>query len=178
MVKLQGEGLYLAALERRDCRKLSEDAEHDFANPAEPLRVGHSVEKSDEWFDEIQKRLREKTAVELGIFLDDGTVIGDVALQDIDFANRSCSVGMGIAKIENRGKGYGGRALRLIVEYGFFEMGMERISADTLDANVSARKSLERLGFALEGCERKAAYFGGKKRDRLRFGLLAEEYAG
>ena len=175
MIKLQGKNLYLATLERADCKKLYEDFEYDFANPAEPLNIGYSVEKSDEWFDEIQK-LQGNENIRLGIFLNDGTVIGDVALQSIDNKNRSCSIGMGMAKIENRNKGYGKEAVKLILDYGFDNLGMERITADTLEINISAQKSLEKIGFILEGRERKAAYFGGKRYDKFNYGLLAEEY--
>ena len=175
MIKLQGKQIYLATLERKNCKKLYEDFEYDFSNPTEPLHMGYSVEKSDEWFDEIQK-LQGKENIRLGIFLNDGEVIGDVALQSLDSKNRSCSIGMGIAKIENRNKGYGKQAVTLILEYGFKNLGMERITANTLEINISAQKSLEGVGFALEGRERKAVYFSGKRYDRLIYGLLAEEY--
>jgi len=174
VVKLQGSDVYLGVLERKDCKKLFEDFEYDFDNPAEPLNIGHSVEKSDEWFDEIQK-VQGKENVRLGIFLKDGTVIGDVALQNIDSQNRSCSIGMGIAKIQNRNRGYGKQAVKLLLEYAFCNFGMERITANTLEINISAQKSLEGLGFLLEGRERKAIYFGGKRYDRLNYGLLSEE---
>jgi len=175
MIKLQGERIYLAVLERADCRKLYEDFEYDFANPTESLHIGQSLEKSDEWFEDIQK-LQGKENIRLGIFLNDGTVIGDVALQSIDEKNRSCSLGMGMAKLENRNKGYGKEALKLLLDYGFRNFGMERITANTLEINISAQKSLDGLGFILEGRERKAVYFGGKRYDKLNYGLLAEEY--
>lgn len=175
MIKLQGEKVYLATLERKDCKKLYEDFEYDFKSPSEPLHIGYSVEKSDEWFDEIQK-LQGKENIRLGIFINDGTVIGDVALQSLDSKNRTCSIGMGIAKIENRNKGYGKQAVALILEYAFKNLGVERIAANTLEINISAQKSLEGVGFMLEGRERKAVYWGGKRYDRLIYGLLAEEY--
>ena len=175
MNKLQGDSLYLAALERADCKKLYEDTEYDFEALAEPLYIGQSLEKSDDWFEEIQN-LQWKENVRLGIFLNDGTVIGNVALQGIDNKNRSCSIGMGMAKLENRNKGYGKQAVRLILDYGFFHFGMERITASTMELNISAQKSLESVGFVLEGRARKALYFKGKRYDRLNYGLLVDEY--
>jgi RimJ/RimL family protein N-acetyltransferase len=175
MLKLQGKQIYLAVLEREDCKKIWNDFEYDFDNLTEPLNIGHSAEKADEWFNDIQK-LQGNKNIRLGIFLNDDTVIGDAALQDIDNKNRSCSIGAGIAKIEHRGKGYGTEAMRLIIEYGFNHIGIERVTANTLEMNKSAQKALEKLGFVLEGRERKAYYFGGKKYDRLNFGLLADEY--
>ena len=175
MLKLQGKQVYLAVMERDDCKKVWSDFEYDFDNPAEPLNIGHSAEKADEWFDEIQK-LQGKENVRLGIFLNDGTIIGDVALQGIDEVNRSCTIGMGIAKIENRNKGYGLEAIRLMLDHGFKNMGLERITGNTLEINKASIKVMEKAGFTLEGCECKAVYFGGKKYDRLNYALLVEEY--
>ena len=176
MIKLQGQNIYLAALERQDCRKLYEDNEYDFTNPVEPILFGYSTEKSDDWYNEIQKLLQDNVSVRLGIFMNDGAVIGDVALQSIDEKNRTCSIGAGIAKIANRSHGYGTEAVRLILDYGFNNLGMERITADTLDINIPAQKALAKLGFTLEGRGRKAVYFRGKRHDRLHYGLLAEEW--
>ncbi|MCL2546227.1 MAG: GNAT family N-acetyltransferase [Oscillospiraceae bacterium] len=175
MVKLQGSNIYLAVLERADCRKLYEDFEYDFDNDADFFYIGHSVEKSGEWFDEIQK-LQSNENIRLGIFLNDGTVIGDAALQGIDNKNRCCSVGMGFAKKENRGKGYGKQAIKLLLKHGFAYLGMERITASTLEINIPAQKALEKLGFTLEGRERKAVYFRGDRYDNLKYSILLEEY--
>lgn len=174
-MQLQGKNIYLAALEREDCRKLWRDTEYDFEHPTEEFNIGLSAEGADEWFEEI-KKCQGNRYVRLGIFLNDGTVIGDVALQDIDRKNRKCSLGMGIAKIENRAKGYGREAAGLMLAYGFRYLGMERISANTLEMNVGAQKVLESCGFTLEGRERKAVYLNGEKYDRLGYGMLREEY--
>ncbi|NMB39293.1 MAG: GNAT family N-acetyltransferase [Firmicutes bacterium] len=71
--------------------------------------------------------------IRLGVFVLDGTVIGDVALQDIDWKNRSCSIGLGITKLEYRSKGYGTETVKTIIHYGFKNLGLERIKADTLE---------------------------------------------
>jgi RimJ/RimL family protein N-acetyltransferase len=175
MLKLQGKRIYLGTLEKEDCKKLWIEFEYDFENKTEQLNIGHSIEKADEWFEQIKKE-QGNSHVRLGIFLNDGTIIGDIALQDIDYKNRSCSLGMGMSKIEYRNKGYGKEAVKLILEYGFNNIGLKRITANTLEMNISAQKSLEKIGFTLEGKERKAKYFGGKKYDRYNYGMLREEY--
>ena len=175
MMKLQGDRIYLATLTREDCFALWEDFEYDFACPAEELRIGHAPEKAFDWYNEIQ-RLQGDRHVRLGIFKQDGSVIGDIALQDIDRVNRCCSIGMGMAKLENRGQGYGQEAVRLMLAYGFDHLGMERITANTLDINIGARKSLEKCGFVPEGRERRAVYLGGVMHDRLCYAILREEF--
>ncbi|MBD5494317.1 MAG: GNAT family N-acetyltransferase [Lachnospiraceae bacterium] len=174
-MKLQETDIYLTTLSREDCKTLWNDFEYDFDNPTEELNLGHSDEKAEGWFDEIQK-LQGNRHIRLGIFKNDGTVIGDVALQDIDRVNRNCSVGMGMAKIENRSKGYGTQAVMLMLNYGFRYLGLERITANTLDLNIGAQKLLDKCGFSLEGRERKAVYLNSEMHDRLNYAILKEEF--
>jgi RimJ/RimL family protein N-acetyltransferase len=177
MLRILGPDLYLATLERKDCLQIWRDYEYDFKNASEQFNIGYSEEKAGEWFEEIQK-LQGNTNIRLGIFLNDGTVIGDIALQDINRGNRCCSIGIGMTKIEYRSKRYGKQAIALILNYGFNRLGMERITASTLENNTGAIKSLEHSGFVLEGRERKAVYLNGNKLDRLNYAILIEEYMG
>jgi len=55
-------------------------------------------------------------------------------------------------------------------------MGLISIEASTQDLNISAQKSLEQLGFSLEGRQRSSIYWGGKYHDRLMYAILATEY--
>ena len=175
MITLTDGEITLGTLEREHCRTIWSDAEYDETNPCEPLRIGYSVEKADEWFEEIQ-RLQGKQNVRLGVFLDGGAVIGDAALQDIDWYNQCCSIGMGIAKLQYRGKGYGRRATALLLRYAFSDLGLHRVTATTLQPNVAAQRSLLACGFVLEGTERKAVYLRGTWVDRLCYAVLREEY--
>ena len=175
MMKLQGKRIYLGTLEREHCIKLWDELEYDFMNETKPLNIGQSIEKASEWFEQIKKE-QGIAHIWLGIFLKDGTIIGDIALQNIDAKNRSCSLALKISKLENRNKGYGQEADKLIMDYGFNNYGLERISASTLGTNIPAQKSLENLGFKLEGIERKSYYFAGKKHDKYLYGILVEEY--
>ena len=174
-MRLQKRNIYLDTLSREDCKTLWNDFEYDFDNHTEELSLGHSVEKANDWFDEIQK-LQGSRNIPLRIFKNDGTVIGDVALQNIDRVNRKCSIGMGIAKIENRSKGYRYPAAMLIMNYGFKYLGLERIETNTLDVNIGAQKSLEKCGFTLEGRERKSVYLNAPMHDRLNYAILKEKF--
>lgn len=174
-MKLQETDVYLATLSREDCKTIWNDYEYDFDNPAEELNLGHSDEKAQDWFDEIQK-LQGNRHIRLGIYKKDGAVIGDAALQDIDRVNRKCSVGIGMAKIENRAKGYGRQAVMLLLNYGFVYLGLERITANTLDINIGAQKLLSKCGFVLEGRERRSVYLNSEMHDRLNYAILKEEF--
>ena len=175
MVNLQGKKVILAGLERGDCKKIWEDTEYDFGHLTEPFIIGRSSSNADAWFDEIQKAQGD-THIRLGIFLPDGKVIGDIALQDLDWKNRSCSLGYGLTKLEYRSKGYMTDAVKIILQYGFSHLGLERVSASTQENNIASQRVLDKCGFIAEGRERKARYFAGKRHDRLIYGLLTEDY--
>ncbi len=174
-MKLQEKDIYLTTLSRENCRTIWNDSEYDFDNPTEEFNIGHSDEKANDWFDEIQK-LQGNRHVRLGIFKNDGTVIGDVALQDIDRVNRKCSVGIGMSKIEYRSRGYGRQAVMLMLNYGFLYLGLERITANTLDINIGAQKLLGKCGFILEGRERRSVYLNAEMHDKLNYAILKEEF--
>jgi RimJ/RimL family protein N-acetyltransferase len=157
-------------------RLIWRETEYDSPGLYEPMYPPESVEKADQWFEDIVK-LQGERHIRLGIFLSDGHPIGDVALQDIDWKNRSASIGMGLSKLAYRRKGYGREALRLMLSYGFTHVGLERVWATTLATNLPAQHSLAAAGFILEGREREAVWFDGRRVDRLSYGLLRREYA-
>jgi len=178
MIKLQGKKVFLSALERDDCRKIWQETEFDFENPPDYFIVGASVEKADEWYSDIQRK-QGNTQIRLGIFLpseDGATLIGDIALLDINWQDRACTLGYGLTKIEYRNKGYTTDAAITILRYGFCHLGFERISATTLEHNIGSQRVLEKCGFTLEGRERKAVYIAGRRYDRLMYGMLADEF--
>ncbi len=175
MQKLSGHGIYLATLERAHCKTLWEETEYDFVAMTEPPSIGLSSENAGAWFDDIQRE-QGKKHIRLGIFLFDDTVIGDVALQDIDWRNRTCTIGLSLAKAENRCRGYGTEAVQLLLQYAFGNIGLEQVSASTLERNLPAQRSLDKAGFVLEGRQRKAICYAGGRWDRLYYGMLAVEY--
>ena len=175
MVRLIGERIYLGTLEREHCKTFEDEIEYDYSNPNGQIHAFLSIEKSDDWFE----RIKEKQGTSnfwLGVFLNNGTIIGYIELYNIDDWNRSCSLFMQFSKLEYRNKGYGKEVLKLVLNHVFFHLGIERISVATFEINISAQKLLEKCGFKLEGKERKAYYFAGKKYDRYTYGLLVDEY--
>jgi RimJ/RimL family protein N-acetyltransferase len=55
---------------------------------------------------------------------------------------------------EGRGRGAMTRALRLLVDYAFDELGLERVELFTLRDNVRSQEVAERAGFVREGVAR------------------------
>ena len=73
--------------------------------------------------------------------------IGSIGLVTFDSAARSCAMGAAINR-EYWNLGITTRAAALVARYGFKQLGLERIDADTLTTNIKAMRVLEKLGFA------------------------------
>ena len=126
MIELRGKKVVLRTMEREHCRTLWEHYELEEPIPTEPVRPGHSLEGSEKWFEEIQEQ-QGKTQVYLGIFSPDGNLLGDIQLSEIDLRNRTASLGAGIARRRDRGKGYCTDAALVILRFGFEHLDLYRI---------------------------------------------------
>ena len=175
MIELRGKNVVLRTMERAHCRTLWENHEPVEPFPTEHVRPGLSVEGADKWFEEIQEK-QEKTQIYLGIFDNDSNIVGDIQLADVDWRNRTASLGAGIALAKDRGKGYCTDAAAVMLQYGFEHLDLYRVYAATMSNNSGAIRVLENLGFVQEGREREAVYWSNQRWDRLVFGILKAEF--
>ena len=73
-------------------------------------------------------------------------------------------------------KGYGTDAMRLIVQYGFIEANLRRISLGVHSYNPRAFRAYEKVGFKMEGRIREEGLRDGRRYDGLYMGVLREEW--
>jgi ribosomal-protein-alanine N-acetyltransferase len=73
-------------------------------------------------------------------------------------ANSCAEIGYDLSKA-HWGKGLMSETLRAIIDYGFDELGLRKIKADTLSENTRSVKLLERLGFQLDEVREESHYF-------------------
>jgi RimJ/RimL family protein N-acetyltransferase len=175
MIELLGEKITLRTLEREHCRELWLAYEPESNLPTEPLYLGLSVEGADQWFEEIQSQ-QGKGRVHLGVFTQEGRLIGDIQLAEIDWRHRTANIGLGISRKADRGQGYGRDATITLLGYAFQHLDLHRVSAAVVSHNLAAQQILEKCGFIREGQERESIYCAGKRYDRLRYGLLRTDF--
>jgi ribosomal-protein-alanine N-acetyltransferase len=70
------------------------------------------------------------------------------------------------------GQGLGTEALTAAIRFGFSEMQLNRIEAETIADNDPSTRLLDRLGFALEGTRRSYWKDDGTFHDGATYGLL------
>ena len=67
-------------------------------------------------------------------------------------------------------------ALTAFLGYGFGELDLNRIEADTDPRNLAATSVLEKLGFVREGLLRERWITDGQKSDSAMYGLLRSDW--
>ncbi len=175
MIELRGEKVILRTLEREHCRELWENYEPAEPLPTEPLNPGLSNEGADKWFEEMQAKQGSKQFY-LGIFTQDGKLVGDVQLAHIDWRHRTATIGSSIARRVDRGQGYGSDTALTLLRFGFEHLDLYRVAATVAEYNAGARSILKKIGFVEEGRERQAVYCGGRRWDRVLYGLLRADF--
>jgi RimJ/RimL family protein N-acetyltransferase len=65
-----------------------------------------------------------------------------------------------------------------MVQFGFQDMGVRRISSCCIADNIASWRVLEKAGLRAEGRLRENEYFKGRWWDTLLYGMLREEWSG
>jgi RimJ/RimL family protein N-acetyltransferase len=108
--------------------------------------------------------------------LADDTLIGGVGLWINSWTHAEAWLGISIGERDYWSKGYGTDAMRLIVQYGFIELNLHRISLGLHAYNERALKTYQKVGFKMEGRMRGEGLRDGVRYDSLWMGILREEW--
>ena len=132
--------------------------------------------KSREYFlDYIASLNREERVVWAVCHQVDGH-IGNIALENISFIDRSAEFAIIMGAREHWGKGVAKCAGRTLIKHGFEKLNLFRICCGTAASNKGMCNLAVSLGMQQEGIRRKAFYLDGQWQDTIEFGLLRDEY--
>jgi RimJ/RimL family protein N-acetyltransferase len=106
-----------------------------------------------------------------------GQCVGEAVLNDVDEGNHSCSFRIMLGP-QGRDRGLGTESVRMIVGYGFEQLGMHRIALEVYPFNPRARRVYEKVGFVAEGVLREVLYWDGEWVDAVVMSILATDWAG
>lgn len=102
--------------------------------------------------------------------------MGQADLFDINWIDRGATVGIVIGGAENRGRGVGREALRLLCDYAFLQLGLERVELQVYAGNHRAIRCYEQAGFVREGVKRGARFVDGAFMDVILMSVLRSEW--
>lgn len=126
-----------------------------------------------------QRNERERLAGEaLSLAVVDGAqpdrVWGAVSVYDIDAFDQRAAVGYWLAPWA-RGRGVATRSLRLLAQWVFEQLEVQRLELTCAPDNLASMRVAERCGFVREGLLRSHLRFKDSRRDTVMFSLLPGE---
>ncbi len=134
---------------------------------------------------------REVTKSTIGIILDgykngtfhdfaavlkeNGKMIGTVGFTSVDEANCCAEIGY-VLNPKYHGHGYATEAVKLLLNFAFCELGLNRIEARYMPENEASLKVMERVGMTCEGILRSRLYVKGQFKNVGVCSILSNDY--
>ena len=106
----------------------------------------------------------------------DDRLMGKATIEWIEWTNGNGFLRLGIGSVDDRRKGYGAQALKMLLRFAFTELNLYRVSANVQEYNEAAIALLKKFGFVEEVRRRQGIERDGRRWDLLTFGLLEEEW--
>jgi RimJ/RimL family protein N-acetyltransferase len=107
---------------------------------------------------------------------DPPVLVGNIGLWGARPKDRCATLAIGLGR-EHIGRGYGTDAMRVIVDYGFREMGLHRIQLIVAPFNPAGIRAYQKAGFAEEGRHRESVLHDGRWYDEVLMSILDHEWA-
>jgi RimJ/RimL family protein N-acetyltransferase len=123
---------------------------------------------------EAQGRARGELLGLLAVDPGDDRLLGSVGIVHIDREEGRCELGYWMAR-EARGSGIATRAVRMLADWIFATLPVDRIEIHVEPANWASRRVAERAGFSFEGVLRSYFVNKGVRRDAASYSLLRGE---
>ena len=102
--------------------------------------------------------------------------IGNIKLGPINQNHKYAAIGIMIGVKEYWGRGYASEAIRLLSNYAFNELGLNKLTAACYANNRGSIKAFKKAGFRQEGIQRHQFMSNNTYIDGIQLGLLASEH--
>lgn len=153
--------LFMRVMDDEEVRVLAR-SRRDVMNEANTAKMLENLQRHEEGF-VVHRR-------------DDGLAIGYALILDRDEYNREASLAISIAGEENRGKGFGRDAMKLLLKHAFIDLNLESVYLSAYEYNRRALRLYESLGFKLVGKRRHSRIIGNRIYDEIILDMIAAEY--
>ena len=129
-----------------------------------------NIENTKKWFEIIKNNPnRYDMIIEY-----DNKPIGIIGIINIDKKKGEYYITIGDNDYKRMGIAY--EATKLILDFAFTELDLEKVWLFVDEENIPARNLYEKIGFTKEGLLRKDIFANGKMINRYIYGILKEEW--
>jgi RimJ/RimL family protein N-acetyltransferase len=171
---LIGPRLYFRPLEREDAPRLAAYINDPAVRRTLLIYRPMSVEREHAWLEELRK---DEHQVVVGIARQsDDELIGTTGLHRIDLRARTTEFGLSLGDRSAWGQGFGTEATRMMLDYAFGTLNLNRVWLQVYASNTPAIRVYEKTGFRKEGVQREQHFTEGRYEDGVLMGILRSEW--
>lgn len=123
----------------------------------------HNLETVKKMIGHFERDYNKRSRVKWGVFRKnpDNKMVGIIEAMDFDQKVNKVTIGYFLAE-DFWGFGYATEAVRLLLEFLFVNVDINRVHAEVMPENEASKKVLVKNGFIKEGLLRQAALWSGK----------------
>lgn len=173
MFQLETERLLLRPLIKGDAAQLALIA-NDFEVSKTTLSMPHpyGIDNAFAWIEKTNNAREKRTAFEFGIELkSEKVIIGCIGFINYLKRHRRSEVGYFIGR-NYWSKGYCSEALKRLLQFGFKDLDLHKITAQHMAINAASGKVMLKAGMKKEGILKEQFYRLGQYHDSICYGIL------
>jgi len=177
MLTLQGELVYLRALEPEDLLFLEEVENNESLWEVSSTQVPFSKFMLRKYLENSHLDIYEAKQLRLAIVSKETQEpLGFIDLFDFNPAHRRAGVGIVIASSQMRQKGFALESLELLTNYAFTHLKLHQIYANIPEDNLPSRRLFEKVDFVPVGTKIDWLLVDGKYKNEILYQLIKHVY--
>jgi len=154
MLTLKGKHIYLRALEPEDLEFVhaieNDQSIWEISNTITP----YSKHVLKQYLANAHRDIFEVKQLRLVISNYEDVPIGMIDLFDFDFINKRAGVGIIVKETDDRNKGFGGEALKLLTKYCKAHLNLHQLYCNISEENEASLKLFQNQGFEIVGLKK------------------------
>jgi RimJ/RimL family protein N-acetyltransferase len=174
---IHDEEMILRGLEEADVDQISKFWNNDeFLAFSGRIRV-FSMAEIRAWIRNSWNLRKQQKAYIFGITSNTSKLlIGSCQIKILNTVSRRADVSIGIFNPDYRDKGFGTRAMKLLLDFAFDVLNLNSLELKVFENNMRAISSYKKVGFRPIGVRRNADFVNGEYINDLMMDLLKEEW--
>ncbi len=174
MVTLEGEHIYLRALEPEDLDFIYEIENDESIWELSNTQTPYSKFLIKQYLDHSHKDIYEVKQLRLVISSKDDNALGMIDLFDFDFKNKRAGIGILVKNEKERNKGIGTEALMLLVNYSFKRLNLHQLYCHISENNKASISLFTKQGFKKVGLKKDWNLVDGHYQSEFMYQLIKD----
>jgi len=172
MVTLKGEHIYLRALEPEDLDFVHTIENDEAIWELSCTQTPYSRFLIKQYLEYAHKDIYEVKQLRLVISNNKSEALGMIDIFDFDFKNKRAGIGILVKELNDRQKGYGSEALKLLIDYCFKHLDLHQLYCNISEDNKASIKLFTKQGFNKIGLKKDWNYSDGVYKNEFLFQLI------